>query len=222
MRNFFGAKAKCAIVLGGLIFVFAQIFPIETSAQTRRKTPARNAKKPAAAKPRPAAAAKPKVNLNLPKVTQIDAAALENLLKRSGDNAGGENSRRPLLINFWATWCEPCREEFPDLVKIDAEYKGRIDFITVSLDYLSEIRRDVPRFLAEMKAEMPAYLLKTPNEDEAIALVSKNWRGSLPFTILFDADGKEAFSIPKKVKPEVLRAEIDKLLAAPAAAPESK
>jgi thiol-disulfide isomerase/thioredoxin len=55
-------------------------------------------------------------------------------------------SRKPLLVNFWATWCDPCREEFPDLVKLDAEYKGKIDFITISLDELSEIDRDVPSF----------------------------------------------------------------------------
>jgi thiol-disulfide isomerase/thioredoxin len=62
---------------------------------------------------------------NLPRVTQIDDAKIKQLLKPGG---------KPLLVNFWATWCGPCREEFPDLVKIDSEYKGKIDFITVSLD----------------------------------------------------------------------------------------
>ena len=62
------------------------------------------------------------------------------MLKR--DNA------RPLLVNFWATWCDPCREEFPDLVKIDADFRRKgLDFITVSLDDLSEIKTEVPKFL---------------------------------------------------------------------------
>ena len=60
------------------------------------------------------------------KVTKIDEKAFAELIKP------GE---KPLLINFWATWCVPCVEEFPDLVKIDKEYKGKIDFITVSLDF---------------------------------------------------------------------------------------
>jgi thiol-disulfide isomerase/thioredoxin len=207
MRNLDWAKARNAILFFGLIFVFAQITSVQIEGQTRRKS-APVKKKTPAAKPKP----RPTVDPNLPKVTQIDEIALKNLLRREGENS------KPLLINFWATWCEPCREEFPDLVKIDAEYKGKIDFITVSLDYPSEIGRDVPKFLGEMKAEMPAYLLKTQNEDAAIALVSPNWKGSLPFTILFDPAGNEVYSVPKKVKLEILRAEIDKLLASLSAA----
>jgi thiol-disulfide isomerase/thioredoxin len=199
MKNSVWAQAKTATLFLGLIFVFAQIFSVELNAQTRRKTPSRSAKKKTPSKNSAA-------QLNLPKVTQIDTPALKNLLKREGENA------KPLLINFWATWCVPCREEFPDLVKIDADYKGKIDFITISLDYLSEIKRDVPKFLAEMKAEMPAYLLKTDNESEAIALVSKDWQGALPFTILFDASGKEIYVRQGKIKVEAVRAEIDKAL----------
>jgi thiol-disulfide isomerase/thioredoxin len=141
-----------------------------------------------------------------PAVTQVDAIALQNLLKREGEAA------KPLLVNFWATWCIPCREEFPDLVKIDGEFRGKIDFITVSLDDLAEINRDVPKFLSEMKAEMHAYLLKTGDEDAAIVAVAKNWSGGLPFTILFDGKGNASYSRMGKVKPEVLRAEIEKLI----------
>ena len=199
MKSSVWAKAKTAIFFLGLIFVFAQIFSAELHAQKRRRAPARTAKKKAPPK-------RATAESNLPKVTQIDTLALKNLLKREGENA------KPLLINFWATWCDPCREEFPDLVKIDADYKGKIDFITISLDYLSEINGDVPKFLAQMKAEMPAYLLKTADESEAIALVSKDWQGGLPFTILFDASGREIYVRQGKIKVETVRAEIDKLL----------
>src|SRR4051794_34648651 len=48
-----------------------------------------------------------------PAVREIDVAGLKKLLALEG------KPRRPLLVNFWATWCEPCRAEFPDLVKID-------------------------------------------------------------------------------------------------------
>ena len=140
---------------------------------------------------------------NLPKVTQIDAEALKNLLKPNG---------RPLLINFWATWCVPCREEFPDLVKIGADYKDRIDLITVSLDDLAEIKGDVPKFLAEMKSDAPAYLLKTPDEGAAIAAVSKSWQGGLPFTILYNTNGETIYMKQGKFKTEFLRAEIERIL----------
>jgi thiol-disulfide isomerase/thioredoxin len=139
---------------------------------------------------------------SLPKVTQIDAAGLKDLLKPNS---------KPLLINFWATWCEPCREEFPDLVKIGTDYSGKIDLITVSLDELSEINGEVPKFLAQMKSESPAYLLKTPDEGAAIDLVSKDWQGALPFTILFNAQGETIYSKQGKCQPDVLVAEIEKL-----------
>jgi thiol-disulfide isomerase/thioredoxin len=138
-----------------------------------------------------------------PTIKQIDANGLRKALTPS---------RKPLLVNFWATWCDPCREEFPDLVKLDAEYKGKIDFITISLDELSEIDRDVPKFLTDMKAPMPAYLLKAQDDEAAIAFVSKEWSGALPLTILYDPSGKQIYYRQGKVKLDTVRAEIDKLL----------
>lgn len=134
-------------------------------------------------------------------VTQIDEVALKKLLVPNG---------RPLLINFWATWCDPCREEFPELVKIDAEYKGKIDFITISLDDLVDINTAVPKFLSDMKAGMPAYLLRTADEEGAMRSVSPEWAGGLPFTILFDENGKTKYFRQGKVRPDILRGELSR------------
>lgn len=143
-----------------------------------------------------------------PKVTQIDAATLKQLVKPNG---------KPLLVNFWATWCDPCREEFPDLVKVGREFKDKIDFITVTMDEPEDINTAVPRFLVEMKADMPTYLLKTPDEDAAISGIATGWRGGLPFTLLYKPDGSVAYFRQGKAFPVALTAEINKLLAAPAA-----
>jgi thiol-disulfide isomerase/thioredoxin len=136
-----------------------------------------------------------------PKITQIDITGLRRLVRPQG---------KPLLINFWATWCVPCREEYPDLVKIDQEYRGKIDFVTVSLDDLADKDTLVPQFLAEMKAQMPPYLLITDNEEAAMAVVSKEWTGGLPFTILFDAKGGIAYSRQGKVKIDILKTALAK------------
>lgn len=145
---------------------------------------------------------------NTSPVKQIDIVGLKKLIKPAG---------RPLLINFWATWCPPCVDEFPDLVKIDNDYRGKLDVITVSLDDLADIDTYVPKFLADMKAEMPAYLLHTKDESAAIRLVAKDWTGNLPMTVLYDADGTVAYMRNGRIRVQPLRDNIDKLLAPPAA-----
>ena len=143
----------------------------------------------------------------LSKVTKIDLARYSELIKPQ---------TKPLLINFWATWCGPCREEFPDLVKIDNEYKGKIDFITVSLDFEEELNTGVPQFLREMKADIPTYLLITPDESAAIGMISNDWGGALPLTVLFAANGERVLFKQGVVKSAELKASIDKLIAQPA------
>src|SRR5678816_3820652 len=79
---------------------------------------------------RPAKPQKP-----LPVVSAIDTDALKGLITKDRE--------RPLLVNFWATFCDPCRDEFPDLVKIDKEYRPHsMDFVTVSLDDIDQINTD--------------------------------------------------------------------------------
>ena len=139
-------------------------------------------------------------------VSPIDTEALKTIVT--------EQRERPLLINFWATWCDPCREEFPDLVKIDKEYRpnGAVDFITISLDDFSDIKTSVPKFLGSMKANMPAYLLNVPDPEPAIELIDKGWAGSLPATFLYNEKGEVVFKKIGRVKPDELRAAIDKLV----------
>ncbi len=209
MKNYFinTRNLRKFAVVCGLIFAFAQIYSVVIAAQTRKKPASRIAKKKIVPKKQSVANnTNEKVLSATSKVTQIDAAAFKNLLKREGATA------KPLLVNFWATWCDPCREEFPELVKINTDYKDKIDFIVVSLDDLAEINRDVPKFLVEMKAEMPAYLLRTQDEEATVASISKDWKGGLPFTILFNEKGEIVYNRQGKVKPEILRSEIDKIL----------
>ena len=140
-----------------------------------------------------------------PVVSAIDTEALKLLIT--------EERERPLLVNFWATWCDPCRDEFPDLVKIDKEYRPHsLDFVTISLDDFSEINTEVPKFLGSMKATMPAYLLNVPDPEPAIAAVDSRWSGSLPATFLYNAKGEVVYKHFGRVDPNELRAAIDKLV----------
>jgi thiol-disulfide isomerase/thioredoxin len=145
-----------------------------------------------------------------PKITEIKEDGLKALL-----NAGA-GRERPLLVNFWATWCEPCREEFPDLVKIRGQYPSdRLDFVLVSLDDASDIGKAVPEFLAEQRAaSLPAYLLNPADQEAAINIVDPTWDGELPATFLYDRAGKVVFKHTGRIKPDELRAAIEQAVGA--------
>ena len=143
-----------------------------------------------------------------PMVQAVDAAGMKKLLERDPSQKA-----RPLLVNFWATWCGPCRDEFPDLVKIDAEYRARgLDFIIISVDEVTEINRGVPQFLQEMRAQMPAYLLNTPEPEAAISAVDPTWEGNLPATFLYDAQGRIVFKHMGRINPKELREALEKVV----------
>jgi thiol-disulfide isomerase/thioredoxin len=138
-------------------------------------------------------------------VEPIDTDALKNLLT--------QQRQRPLLVNFWATFCDPCRDEFPDLVKIDKEYRPQsLEFVTVSLDDMADIKTSVPAFLHSMKATMPAYLLNASDPEPAINVVDPAWRGDLPATYLYNEKGEIVYKHIGRVKPEELRNAIEKVV----------
>ena len=161
-------------------------------------TSAQTAKAPAVAKP----AAPASVTASGAKITVLDLEAFKKLLKPGS---------KPLMINFWATWCDPCRAEFPDLVKVNKLYKDKIDFVTVSLDDLADIETAVPKFLTQMKADMPAYLLHA-DDDAAIAAVSPDWAGNLPLTVLYKPTGEIAYMRKGPIHIPDVSVEIDKVL----------
>lgn len=191
MRSVFDASRRSAAFTAAFAFIFA-FGCAGTFAQTGADTVETQA----------SSAGKP-INLN---VVQVDEETVKPLLVPNG---------KPLLINFWATWCEPCREEFPELVEIDRDYEGKIDFLIISLDDPVEKDRDVPKFLQTMGSTMTPYLLRTLDETAVIGAISKDWQGGLPFTVLYDADGKIAHARQGKIKVPIVRGILDGLLAKP-------
>jgi thiol-disulfide isomerase/thioredoxin len=135
----------------------------------------------------------------------INAEEMQALLKRDGNH--------PLLVNYWATWCDPCRDEFPDLVSIDKAYRAKgLDFIAITLDDLADINTEVPKFLRSMKATMPVYLLNVPDPDPAIHSVDPGWSGALPATFLYNNKGELVHKQLGRIKPDELRTAIEKVI----------
>jgi thiol-disulfide isomerase/thioredoxin len=175
------------------VFVTSLFLSGSAAAQSRR------AHRPAVPK-----SAKPATK-QAPAPTAINAEELQALLKR--------DDGRPLLVNYWATWCDPCRDEFPELVKIDAQYRAKgLDFIAISLDDLADLKTEVPKFLRLMKARMPVYLLNMSDPEPAINLIDPKWGGALPATFLYDSKGQVVYKHYGRIKTAELRAAIEKLV----------
>jgi thiol-disulfide isomerase/thioredoxin len=91
---------------------------------------------------------------------------------------------RVLVVNFWATWCAPCREEIPMFVKLQERHGARgLQFIGVAIDQ----REKVDAFTREFRMNYPVLL----GGLEAIELSRRagNRLGALPFTIIIDRAG---------------------------------
>jgi len=124
---------------------------------------------------------------------------------------------RAVVVNFWATWCEPCIKEFPDLVALARERKD-IRLISVSIDDPGD-RAAVEQFLQKQKPSFPVYL-KAAGPDEAfINGVDPKWTGAVPLTIVFDAEGKKAGLLEGEVSREKLESMLSGVKAKAASAP---
>jgi thiol-disulfide isomerase/thioredoxin len=87
-----------------------------------------------------------------------------------------------VLVNFWATWCPPCRAEIPDLVALQAQYRDRLQIIGVSQDEGSiEV---VKRFAEQQRMNYPIVMM-TPELEKAFAGVS-----ALPTSFVIDREGR--------------------------------
>jgi thiol-disulfide isomerase/thioredoxin len=120
------------------------------------------------------------------------AATPEQLLAAIKDS-----NAKVTVVNIWATWCIPCREEFPDLLKLRRTYKDRgVAVLFVSGDFGSE-RQAVVDFLAEQGVDFPTYL-KTGDDMQFINAFDPKWSGTLPATFIYDAHGERRAALHGK------------------------
>ncbi|PKL81721.1 MAG: thioredoxin, partial [Ignavibacteriae bacterium HGW-Ignavibacteriae-3] len=109
------------------------------------------------------------------------------------------------------TWCVPCREEFPDLIKINNEFKGKnVEVVGISIDYPDEITSKIIPFLKKNKANFKNYVKGFPKDEDLINAIDENWNGALPATIIYDRNGKKVSFFEGKRSYEEFKAELEK------------
>ena len=95
-----------------------------------------------------------------------------------------------LVVNFWASWCEPCRAEFPDLLAIAQMYQKRpFQLVTVSTNYPDE-KKAVQAFLEGEHAVTRNLIFGEMDPYKLIAAFDKSWSGGVPFTMVIGPNGE--------------------------------
>lgn len=124
-----------------------------------------------------------KVDNNIPTMTFSE---LEPLLKTSSDSV--------FVVNFWATWCEPCIEELPEFEAINQEFKDKkFKMLLVSLDFKKQKDKKLIPFVNENKLKAKVIHLNDPDANAWIEKVDSNWSGSIPATLIFTKSRREFF-----------------------------
>ena len=121
---------------------------------------------------------------------------------------------KPLLVNFWATWCEPCRHEYPMLNELAKQYAPQgLKVVGVSLDDDGDLIL-MRRFLARYKPIFPNYRKKAGGEEAFRRAALDGWTGALPASVFYGKDGRPAGHVLGEGSRETYETAIRALLAA--------
>ncbi|MDD2884187.1 MAG: TlpA disulfide reductase family protein [Dechloromonas sp.] len=115
---------------------------------------------------------------------------------------------KPLVVNFWARWCPPCRAEIPELNDFQRRYQGRIQVLGIGLEDNPALVSD---FVREYAMIYPVLLAR----QQAIPLMKSlgNTQGGLPYTVFIDAKGRIVGHKLGLLRPADLEAAARQLLA---------
>jgi thiol-disulfide isomerase/thioredoxin len=118
-----------------------------------------------------------------------------------------ELNARVLVCNFWATWCEPCREEVPLLIKIREKYAHKsVEVVGIGIDRAAKMRQ----FATEFQVPYPL-LVADPRATELMRKLG-NDAGALPFTVVRDRAGRIGYRHLGLLKEPALAGAIEAML----------
>jgi thiol-disulfide isomerase/thioredoxin len=138
------------------------------------------------------------------KLTPVNEASLAKLV--------ATHKGKIVLVDFWATWCVPCRAEMPQLVQLSAKLRAKgFDLITVSAD-APESETAALKVLAQNAVAAPYYLKKVDDDDKFYNSVDTKWSGEMPAMFIYDRTGKRVRSFLGETPMKDIEAAIQKLL----------
>jgi len=127
---------------------------------------------------------------------------------RGQEQALAQWKGKVLVVNFWATWCVPCREEMPEFVKLQSELGDRgLQFVGIAIDEPAKVKQ----FAAELGLNYPALIGGYGAVELSKAL--GNAVGALPYTLIVDRSGNISHKQLGPIKTSDLRNILGQLLA---------
>lgn len=92
---------------------------------------------------------------------------------------------KPLIVNFWARWCGPCRVEIPELIAIRQAHKDKLEVLGIGIEDKADAAKE---FARAYEMDYPVFVAR----DKGIPLMQAlgNTKGGLPFTIVIDRNGQ--------------------------------
>lgn len=122
------------------------------------------------------------------------------------------NKGKVVLVNFWATWCQPCRAEMPQLVKLEASLRARgFKLVTISADE-PEQEAAAGKFLTQTGVPATWYLKRPKSDSAFIDAIDSRWSGALPASYLYDRTGRKRDMFVGETAMATIEAAIRKLL----------
>ena len=129
-----------------------------------------------------------------------DVQSVPTLTKEGLQTLIRDTGNRVVVINFFASWCPPCREELPELIALRAEYPAeQVDVLGISLDSSSQA---LDTFAAKQGFNYPVY-----RDDGSIAQAMG--LGSIPFNVVLSGTGSLVYSGPGMINKELLKEYIE-------------
>lgn len=96
------------------------------------------------------------------------------------------NADETLVINFWATWCQPCVEELPYFEQLARETDARV--VMISLDFKKDVATKLKNFVAKRDLKLPIIALADGDYNSWIDRVDPSWGGAIPVTLISRGD----------------------------------
>ena len=124
---------------------------------------------------------------------------------------------KPVLLNFWATWCVPCAAEMPLLSEMQKQYQGKIVFIAASIDD-EDVKPQIEAFIKKHQGEALTIMMGATLD----SLEDFGVNQGMPGTVFIDADGKIVDRFTGALKRPYLEQELRKLAGEPEPSPTPK